>query len=89
MCKLYQIPTKKQVLNSSRVDIRSAFLQLIISNCYVDGEKAGFSLKKSLSLFVKTPNMNIWQCILCNPRTNEIKELLQFGKVVKVFLDKF
>lgn len=48
-------------LKSSRIDIRSAFLRLIISNCYVDGGKARFSLKKSLSLFVKTPNMNIWQ----------------------------
>jgi len=25
----------------------------------------------------------------CNPRTNEITYLLQFGKDVKVFLDKY
>ena len=65
------------------------FLNSKLSNCYVDGGKARFSLKKSLSLFVKTPNMNIGQCILCNPRTNEIKDLLQFGKEMRVFLSKF
>ncbi len=48
-------------LKSSKIEIRSAFLRLILSNCYVDDGKAWFSLKKSLSLFVKTPNMNIWQ----------------------------
>ena len=72
----------------SRIDIRSVFLRLIISNCYVDGGKARFYLKKSLSLFVKTPNLNIWQDILCNSRTDEIKDLLQFGKDIKVFLEK-
>ncbi len=71
----------------SRIDIRSAFLRLIISNCYVDGGKVRFSLKKSLSLFVKTPNMNIWQDILCNSRTDDIHDLLQFGKEIKVFLE--
>ena len=35
--------------------------KIMFSNCYVDGGKAWFSLKKSLSLFVKTPNLNIWQ----------------------------
>jgi len=128
--------------HGSRIDIRSAFLRLIISNCYVDGGKARFSLKKLLSLFVKTPNMNIWQSqwecfatlphslcsqacsrlpfgcgsnpmshgfdsryarknkphhlvrfifwqdILCNSRTDEIRDLLQFGKEIKVFLTK-
>ena len=28
-----------------------------------------------------------WQDILCNSRTDEIKDLLQFGKDVKVFLN--
>jgi hypothetical protein len=30
-----------------------------------------------------------WQCHLSNSRTDEIKDLLQFGKEVKVFLGRY
>ena len=46
---------------SSKVEVRSAFLRLILSNCYVDNKKARFSLKKSLSLFVKNRDFELWQ----------------------------
>lgn len=46
---------------SSKVEVRSAFLRLILSNCYVEGQKARFSLKKSLSLFVKNRDFELWQ----------------------------
>lgn len=48
-------------LKSSQIEVRSAFLRLIFTNCYVDGQKARFSLKKSLSLFVKNRDLSIWQ----------------------------
>ena len=48
-------------LKSSQIEVRSAFLRLIFANCYVDNKKARFSLKKSLSLFVKNRDFELWQ----------------------------
>ena len=51
-------------------------------------------IKKFIQLGCFNKNQNhpkggfdFWQGHLCNSRTNEIKELLQFGKEVKAFLD--
>ena len=73
-------------LKSSQIEVRSAFLRLIFANCYVDNKKARFSLKKSLSLFVKNRDFELWRDILCNSRTDFLHELLLFGKDVKIFL---
>ena len=41
-----------------------------------------------IALYHKSPKKAISKHNLCNSRTNEIHELLQSGKDVKVFLNK-
>lgn len=48
--------------------------------------------RKTWKINKKTAKMRFylfWQGHLCNSRTDEIKDLLQFGKEIKLFLNKY
>lgn len=62
---------------------------LILSNCVLKDSKALCSMKKTFDILMNMNGNPIWQDTLCKFRTDDIHDLLQLGKEIKIFLKKY